>query len=66
MGDVQGRGLLADYSLFSAKKLLGGFMENMAPVLLVTNRAEWEKLYGQYKRTAKRLRAIYGLLVLRL
>lgn len=25
---------------------------------------EWEKQYRQYKRTAKRLRAIYGLLVL--
>lgn len=39
-------------------------MKNMAPVLLVTNQAEWEKQYGQYKRKAKRLRAIYGLLVL--
>lgn len=39
-------------------------MENPAPVLLVTNRMDWEKQYGQYKRTAKRLRAIYGLLVL--
>lgn len=36
----------------------------MAPVLLVTNQAEWEKQYGRYKRTAKRLRTIYGLLVL--
>ncbi|TRU30551.1 MAG: hypothetical protein EWV92_21960, partial [Microcystis aeruginosa Ma_MB_S_20031200_S102] len=39
-------------------------MENTAPVLLVTNRMEWEKQYGQYKRKAKLLRAIYGLLVL--
>lgn len=64
MGRSQGHGLLADYSLFSEKNFLGGYMENMAPVLLVTNRTEWEKRYGQYKRTAKRLRAIYGLLVL--
>jgi hypothetical protein len=39
-------------------------MENAAPVLLVANRMEWEKQYRKYKRTAKRLRAIYGLLVL--
>ena len=37
-------------------------MENMPPVLLVTNRTAWEKQYRQYMRTAKRLRVIYGLL----
>ncbi|MEQ7735285.1 hypothetical protein, partial [Escherichia coli] len=53
----------AYYSLFSERNFIGGCMENTAPVLLVTNRMEWEKQYGQYKRKAKLLRAIYGLLV---
>ncbi|RAX43673.1 hypothetical protein DQ354_19515 [Arthrobacter sp. AQ5-06] len=66
MEDPQRAGhcLLAHYSLYSEKNFLGGYMENLTPVLLVTNLAAWEKQYRQYMRTAKRLRAIHGLLVL--